>query len=123
GGLQLLHPRLEAGNAEGVDDAFDAGYELHDQSLAQSAAHLTQPWVFMSASPSSRDRLAAASTASMSVVLTPPDSRVCRPVMAVPPGDVTMSLSRPGCSLVSRRSLAEPSTVCAARSCAVRRDR
>ena len=28
--------------------------------------------------------------------------------MAVPPGDVTMSFSRPGCSLVSMRSRAEP---------------
>src|SRR6185369_9405166 len=40
-------------------------------------------------SPSSRDRFVAASTAFISVVRTPPFSSVCRPVMAVPPGEVT----------------------------------
>jgi hypothetical protein len=74
------------------------------------------------ASPNSRERFVAASTAFMSVVRIPPSSSVCNPVMAVPPGEVTMSLSRPGCSLVSSSILAEPRRVCAARSCAVRRD-
>ena len=34
--------------------------------------------------------------------------------MVVPPGDVTLSFSRPGCSPVSSAILAAPNTVCAA---------
>ena len=43
--------------------------------------------------------------------------------MAVPPGLVTWSFSRPGCSPVSSTSLAAPSTVWAARAIATGRDR
>src|SRR5690606_34069540 len=46
--------------------------------------------------PSWRERRVAASTALMRVVRRPPCSRVWRPAMAVPPGEVTMSLSWPG---------------------------
>lgn len=62
-------------------------------------------------SPSSVARRVALSTASIKVRRSPPLSSVCRPAIAVPPGLVTMSLSRPGCSPVSSSSLAEPYTV------------
>ena len=65
-------------------------------------------------SPSSLLRRVAASTALISVVRRPPASSVCSPAIAVPPGDVTMSLRWPGCWPVSRSSLADPSTVWAA---------
>ena len=42
--------------------------------------------------------------------------------MAVPPGLVTPSLSMPGCWPLSMRSLAEPSTVCAASCSEARRE-
>ncbi len=65
-------------------------------------------------SPSSLERLVAASTALIKVVRNPPLSRVAKPEMAVPPGEVTLSLSWPGCSWVSINSLAAPNTVWAA---------
>src|SRR5262245_22500799 len=93
---------------------------LHEHVERHGAVVLLQihfPW-----RPSSRARFVAVSTALMSVVRRPPSSSVCKPAIAVPPGDVTMSLSRPGCSSVSSNSLAEPITVCAARRCALRRE-
>ena len=74
-------------------------------------------------SPSSFARRVAASTASIRVVRRPPASSVCRPAMAVPPGLVTWSFSSPGCLPVSMSRWAEPSTVWAASSWAVRRSR
>jgi threonine/homoserine/homoserine lactone efflux protein len=51
--------------------------------------------------PSSAARAVALSTASIKARRSPPRSSACSPLIAVPPGLVTMSLSRAGCSPVS----------------------
>ena len=58
------------------------------------------------ACPSSRERSVARSTASISVRRRPPASSVWMPAIAVPPGEVTMSLSWPGWVPVSSKSRA-----------------
>src|SRR5439155_21918517 len=100
--------------------ARGARHHLHvEGDGAVGFAHDQRHHFFSVSAPNSRLRLVAASTALMSVVRRPPASSVCSPAMAVPPGEVTMSLRRPGCSLVSISSFAEPRTVWAARAWAL----
>src|SRR5438552_7555120 len=87
----------------GVDDELEKAREREDEVAGDE--HQAGP------RPSSRERSVARSTASMKVVRMPPSSSAAIPAVDVPPGDVTMSLSAPGCRPVSSRSFAAPRTV------------
>src|SRR5665647_2797382 len=73
--------------------------------------------------PNSLERCVAASIAPMITPRKAPSSKTCRPVMVVPPGEVTFPLSTAGGSPVSRASLAEPYTVCSTSCSATGRGR
>src|SRR5439155_1628404 len=99
----------------GDDDQVDEG--------RQRAEEVADDEHYFGPRPSSRERWVARSTALMKVVRMPPSSSAAIPAIVVPPGELTMSLSAPGCSPVSRRSFAAPSTVWVARGIAVARSR
>src|SRR6185369_7593981 len=109
------HPR----NDRPRDDDPDVGHDHEVHEIRQrhdevvDDEHHFGPW------PSSRERTVARSTALMKVVRMPPSSSAATPAIEVPPGELTMSLSAPGCMPVSSKSLAAPSTVWVARVIAV----
>src|SRR5439155_18910344 len=111
------HPRDDrAGDDDpdvGDDDEVDEVRE-RDEEVVDDEHHFG-PW------PSSRERSVARSTALMNVVRIPPSSSAAMPAIEVPPGELTMSLSAPGCRPVSSKSFAAPSTVWVARVIAVMR--
>ena len=67
--------------------------------------------LFYSYSPSSLERSAAASIAVITVPRRPASSSTCKPVIVVPPGEVTLPFRTAAGSPLSRASFAEPYTV------------
>src|SRR6058998_1582576 len=131
---RLGHPVHEAherivrvGAHPGEDRPRDDDPDVHDDDHVEQTRHRTDEVAgdehYFGPCPSSRERWVARSTALMNVVRSPPSSSAAIPAMVVPPGELTMSLSAPGCSPVSRRSFAAPSTVWVARVIAVARSR
>src|SRR6185436_3767948 len=105
------------------DDDPDVRDDDHVQQACHGANEIADDEHYFGPCPSSRERWVARSTALMNVVRSPPSSSAAMPAIVVPPGELTMSLSAPGCSPVSSRSFAAPSTVWVARVIAVARSR
>ena len=86
------------------------GAEVQSGGLEQHAGAGRREGI-QSLRPSSRERFAAAETASSTAERKPCASRTRRAAAVVPPGEVTPALSTSGESPVSVRSRAEPSRV------------
>src|SRR5262249_4259492 len=111
------HPRDERARNDDPDIRDDD--EVHEvQQRAEESVeddHYFGPW------PSSRGGNLARPTGLMKVVRIPPASSAATPAIEVPPGELTMSFSAPGCMPVSSNSFAAPSTVWVASVMAVMR--
>jgi len=86
----LVKPLIRALQGIGYMPEARAGSELRNPFYL---CELASEKLFIIISPSSFDRLVAASTALIRVVRKPPLSRVASPEIAVPPGEVTLSFS------------------------------
>src|SRR5207247_11464446 len=101
---------VRVGPHPGEDRPRDDDPDVHDDDHVEQTRHRTDEVAgdehYFGPCPSSRERWVARSTALMNVVRSPPSSSAAIPAMVVPPGELTMSLSAPGCSPGSRRSFA-----------------
>src|SRR5215831_2897528 len=124
--VEKLHDRIvwvgaHPGEERPRDDDPDVRHDEHVEEARHRADEIADDEHYFGPCPSSRERWVARSTALMNVVRSPPSSRAAIPAIVVPPGELTMSLSAPGCNPVSSRSFAAPSTVWVARVIAVAR--
>src|SRR5439155_7675408 len=118
---RVVGVRVHPGDQRAGDDDPEVYPEGDFEHPRDREDDITQDEHYVGPCPSSRERSVARSTALMKVVRMPPSSSAAIPAIDVPPGELTMSLSAPGCRFVSSRSLAAPSTVCVASVIAVTR--
>src|SRR6266850_35978 len=102
-----VHPREDRPR----DDDPDVGDDDDVDEVRQRDEEIVDDEHHLGPCPSSRERCVARSTALMKVVRMPPSSSAAMPAIEVPPGELTMSLSAPGCMPVSSKSFAAPRTV------------
>src|SRR5437867_5059573 len=120
---RVVGVRVHPGDQRAGDDDPEVYPEGDFEHPRDREDDITQDEHYVGPCPSSRERSVARSTALMKVVRMPPSSSAATPAIDVPPGELTMSLSAPGCRPVSSRSFAAPRTVWVARVIAVIRSR